>query len=80
MQILEHTPYVVEPECFCGWIDQMLPVAVDGDSHYAPEVIDAVGVEKRHLPPFGLWRKGSHEYESCALGNKRFPGVLFYGE
>ncbi|WP_304611506.1 hypothetical protein, partial [Paramuribaculum intestinale] len=59
---------------------QILHVAIYGDSHNSPEVIDAVGVEKRHLPPFGLWRKCSHEYESCALGNKRFPGVFFYVE
>ena len=74
----EHVAYVGEFETSGRRIGQPLRITIYDQSHYPPEVVDAVGVEKLHLPSLGLWRERAHEYEFGSVGNERFPRMRLH--
>ena len=78
MSLGEHVAYIGEPETSGRRISQPLRITVDDQPHYPPEVVDAVGVEKLHLPSLGLRWESAHEYEFGSVGNERFPRMRLH--
>ena len=53
----------------------MLPVPVKDQSHYAPEVVDPVGVVERHAPAVRLGRKTPQKEDARPRRQERLEGM-----
>ena len=56
----------------------MVPVGEMDQAHDAPEVVDPVGVIKRHAPAVRLRRETAQEQDICVLRQEGLKRVCFY--
>ncbi len=63
-------------EAFLGRDAEVVLIGIMDDAHYAPEVVDPVGVIEGHAPAVGLGRETAQEEDAGTLGEERLERVL----
>ena len=66
-------------KAFFGRDAKMVFVGKVDKAHDAPEVVDPIGVVKRHAPAVGLGRETPEEQNPGSLREERLKGVFFDG-
>lgn len=76
--VLQEGDDEVKAEGLCLGVHEMVLVAKEDESLYAPVVVDKVGIVEVHAPALPLWRETAQEEHTAVLWQKGVQRMVLY--